>query len=41
MKYLIWLKENINLVSLLAGIGFIVAGQDEVGKVLINQGASL
>lgn len=41
MKYLNWLKENINLVSVLVGLGFIVVGKGEIGQTIINHGASI
>lgn len=41
MKFLKWFKDNINLVSFVIGIGFIVGGQQEVGQVIIDKGASL
>lgn len=41
MKYLNWIKNNINFISVITGLGFIIAGKSEVGQMLINQGASL
>lgn len=38
MKFLIWLRANINLVSVLTGIGFIVAGKADVGQQIIAAG---
>lgn len=41
MKVLKWLKDNINFVSLVIGVGFIIGGQQEVGQVIIDKGAQL
>lgn len=38
MKYLKWIKENVNFISLVAGISLMLAGYDEVGKILVSQG---
>lgn len=41
MKYLKWFKDNLNLISFIVGIGFIVGGHNEVGQVIIDKGAQL
>lgn len=35
------IKENINLVSFITGIAFIVAGRSDVGELIIRHGVSL
>lgn len=41
MKYLNWLRDNINLISVLTGLGFIISGRDDLGRLLINVGGQL
>lgn len=41
MKILKWFKDNINLVSFVVGVGFIISGQQDVGRVIIDKGALL
>lgn len=41
MKYLRWFKENINLVSFVAGVLCLVAGKEDVGRVIIASGGVL
>lgn len=41
MKLLHWLKENMNFVSVLVGLGFVVSGKAEIGQILISQGGNL
>lgn len=36
MKYLNWLKENLNFVSLIIGLGLIASGDHDVGLELIK-----
>lgn len=36
-KFLKNIKENINLISFIAGVGFFVAGKAEIGHILINR----
>lgn len=38
MKYLRWVKENINLVSFVAGVLCLVAGKEDVARVIIAYG---
>lgn len=38
MKVLNWLKENLNIVSLVIGLGFIAAGDHDSGLELIKGG---
>lgn len=40
MKYLKWIKENVNFVSFIVGVGFIIAGKSDIGHIIINQGAN-
>lgn len=41
LKYLAWIKENINLVSFITGVVFIALGKTEVGDIIISNGAVL
>lgn len=38
MKFLNWLKDNLNFVSLIIGLGFIVAGEHDSGVEFIKGG---
>lgn len=38
MKYLNWLKDNINVISMLVGIGCVISGKAEIGRILISGG---
>lgn len=40
MKYLNWIKNNINTISIFVGFGFIIAGRPEIGTTIIQQGAA-
>lgn len=40
-RFLTLFKENINLVSFIAGIAFIAAGRHDVGELIIQHGALL
>lgn len=41
MKCLIWLRANINFVSVLVGLGFVISGKTEMGKLIIDHGGML
>lgn len=41
MKYLSWLKDNINLVSFIAGTICLIAGKADIGHVLLQKGGSI
>lgn len=41
MKFLNWLKDNVNTVSFIVGIGLIASGKAELGQVVLQQGAQL
>lgn len=36
MRYLNWLKHNVNVVSFIAGLAFCAAGKYEIGGALIK-----
>lgn len=40
-RFFILFKENINLVSFIVGIAFIIAGRNDVGELIIRRGAAL
>lgn len=40
-RFFLLVKENINLVSFITGIAFIVAGQKDVGELIVRHGAAL
>lgn len=39
MKYLNWLRDNFNFVSLIAGLVLVATDQVDLGRILITQGA--
>lgn len=41
MKFLNWVKENINLVSFVTGVVFIAIGKREIGDIIISNGGAL
>lgn len=38
MKYLNWLRNNLNVVSFILGVGLVVSGDSEHGFALIKGG---
>lgn len=41
MKYLNWFRDNINVISIVAGFGFVISGREDLGRLLINVGGQL
>lgn len=41
MKFLNWFKDNINFVSVLVGLGFVISGKTEMGQLIITHGGTL
>lgn len=41
MKYLEWVKQNINLISFLTGLACVLAGKDDVGRLIMASGGAL
>lgn len=41
MKYLQWIKENINLISFLTGTICVLVGKEDVGRVIMASGGAL
>lgn len=41
MKLLRWLKTNANLVSFVVGVSFVALGQNDLGHLILQQGANL
>lgn len=40
-RFLTLFRDNINLVSFITGVAFIIAGRNDVGELIIRHGASL
>lgn len=40
MKYFRWFKENVNLISFVVGIGFVIAGKEDVGRLIMSSGGA-
>lgn len=41
MKYLNWIRDNINFISVITGLGLLIGGKAELGHILINIGGQL